>query len=138
MTTGHVGVLRRRDPEGFTSGPNGERPDWFFTGPQPVPGSAGMQPDGTITSLPLPDLSTCTRQEALAYFDNTWLLSEVLFSGLQGEHGARPDPACSAAQAASGQRLWGAARRPAPISAQVWRAGVAVPSLSPRCPLAAP
>lgn len=82
-----------RDPEGFTSGPNGERPDWFFTGPQPVPGSAGMQPNGTITSLPLPDLSTCTRQEALAYFDNTWLLSEVLFSGLQGEEAFYRPPA---------------------------------------------
>lgn len=74
----------RGDAE-LVSGPSGERPDWWWTGPKPVPGAAGVQPDGTITSLPLPDLATCTRQQALAYFDNTWLITEVLFSALQGE-----------------------------------------------------
>ena len=29
--------------------------------------------------------ATCTRADAQAYFDNTWALTEVLFSGLQGE-----------------------------------------------------
>jgi hypothetical protein len=28
-------------------------------------------------------LQTATRQELLDYFDNTWTLTEVLFSGLQ-------------------------------------------------------
>lgn len=43
-----------------------------------------MLADGTITSLPLPNLSTVTRQQALDYFDNTWTITEVLFSALQG------------------------------------------------------
>jgi hypothetical protein len=132
--------------EGLVSGSNGERPAWWWTGPKPTPGTAGVQADGTITSLPLPCLATCTRQQvtamsaattfwyhtaafgachmpgqlpqcpsvcvalrccvrlycstvllstmqlyccpamqALEYFDNTWLITEVLFSALQGE-----------------------------------------------------
>jgi hypothetical protein len=47
-------------------------------------GTPGVQPDGTITSLPMPNLASCTRQQALDYFDNTWCLTEVLFSALQG------------------------------------------------------
>jgi hypothetical protein len=31
----------------------------------------------------MPEL-TATRQEVLEYFDNSWLLTEILFSGLQG------------------------------------------------------
>jgi 5-histidylcysteine sulfoxide synthase/putative 4-mercaptohistidine N1-methyltranferase len=62
----------------------GPRPAWWWTGrtPQDCP---GRQSDGTLTSLPLPNLATCARQQALDYFDNTWTLTEVLFSGLQGE-----------------------------------------------------
>ena len=62
----------------------GPRPAWWWTGwsPQDCP---GRQPDGTLTSLPLPNLAVCTRQQALDYFDNSWTLTEVLFSGLQGE-----------------------------------------------------
>ncbi|KAI3434706.1 hypothetical protein D9Q98_002767 [Chlorella vulgaris] len=74
-----------RGDEGLVSGPNGERPAWWWTGPKPTPGTAGVQADGTITSLPLPCLATCTRQQVLEYFDNTWLITEVLFSALQGE-----------------------------------------------------
>ncbi|PRW57977.1 generic methyltransferase isoform B [Chlorella sorokiniana] len=74
----------RGDAE-LVSGPAGERPGWWWSGPKPVQGTAGVQPDGTITSLPLPNLASCTRQQVLDYFDNTWCLTEVLFSALQGE-----------------------------------------------------
>ena len=62
----------------------GPRPAWWWTGrsPQDCP---GLQPDGTLTSLPLPNLATCTREQVLDYFDNTWTLTETLFSGLRGE-----------------------------------------------------
>jgi len=62
----------------------GPRPVWWWTGrpPQDCP---GRQPDGTLTSLQLPDLAACSRQQALDYFDNTWTLTETLFSGLRGE-----------------------------------------------------
>jgi hypothetical protein len=40
--------------------------------------------DGVITSLPLVNCGA-SRQELLDYFDNTWTLTEVLFSGLLGE-----------------------------------------------------
>ena len=73
-----------RGDEGLTSGPAGERPDWWWTGPRPTPSAPGMQPDGTLTSLLLPSLAAVTRQAALDYFDNTWLLTETLFSALQG------------------------------------------------------
>ena len=62
----------------------GPRPAWWWTG-QPPQDCPGLQPDGTLTSLPLPNLAVCTRQQALDYFDNSWTLTEVLFSGLQGE-----------------------------------------------------
>ena len=55
---------------------------WTGRKPQDCP---GRQPDGTLTSLPLPNLGSCTRQQALDYFDNSWTLTELLFSGLQGE-----------------------------------------------------
>ena len=77
-------LCRCRGDEGLVSGPAGERPDWWWTGPKPVAGTPGVQPDGTLTSLPMPNLASCTRQQALDYFDNTWCLTEVLFSALQG------------------------------------------------------
>ena len=64
---------------------DGNRPDWYWTGKSPSEGCPGMQPDGTITHLPLPDLSKVTRQQVLDTFDNSWTITEVLFSGLQGE-----------------------------------------------------
>ena len=60
------------------------RPAWWWTGRTP-PDCPGRQSDGTLTSLSLPNLATCDRQQVLDYFDNTWTLTEVLFSGLQGE-----------------------------------------------------
>lgn len=58
-----------------------------------------MQPDGSLTSLPAPNLASMSRQQALDYFDNTWLLTEVLFSALQGE----PRTAARAAPALVGR-----------------------------------
>eukprot|EP01024_Parvocaulis_polyphysoides_P069392 TRINITY_DN84964_c0_g1_i1.p1 TRINITY_DN84964_c0_g1~~TRINITY_DN84964_c0_g1_i1.p1 ORF type:complete len:386 (+),score=59.03 TRINITY_DN84964_c0_g1_i1:94-1251(+) len=61
------------------------RPDSWWTGRIPVYGTPGILKDGTITALPLVDLSTCSRQQVLDYFENRWCLSEVLFSALKGE-----------------------------------------------------
>ena len=47
----------------------------------------GRRPDGTLVSLPQPDLRAVTRSAAQDYFDNTWALTEVLLGGLQGEEG---------------------------------------------------
>lgn len=64
----------------------GPRPGWWWTGREPRPlACPGVRADGVLTSLPPPDLSRCTRQEALDYFENTWALTEVLFAALQGE-----------------------------------------------------
>ena len=52
-----------------------------WTGKEPAE-CPGYQADGTLTSLPLPNLATCTREEVQAYFDNTWTLTEVLFQSL--------------------------------------------------------
>lgn len=60
----------------------GERPQSWWTGKRPD-GAPGFLA-GQLQSLKLPNLSTCTRAEALDYFDNTWTLTEVLFSALQG------------------------------------------------------
>ena len=59
----------RGDTE-LTSGTAGERPVWWWTGAAPMQGTPGVLADGTITSLPAPNLGTCTRQEVLSYFTN--------------------------------------------------------------------
>ncbi|CAN5467086.1 5-histidylcysteine sulfoxide synthase [soil metagenome] len=57
--------------------------DWY-TGltPEKCPGYSA---DGKLYSLVIPNLATCTRQQALDYFNNTWTLSELLFSSLKGD-----------------------------------------------------
>lgn len=58
-------------------------PDWWTALP---PGRCpGWTADGVLTSLPLPNLATCTRAAVRAYFDNGWTLTELLFSALVGE-----------------------------------------------------
>eukprot|EP00960_Hanusia_phi_P069606 767132-Hanusia_phi.AAC.6 len=60
--------------------------DFWWTGKPPVHGVCpGVDVNGKITSLPLPDCEKGTRQSLLDYFDNTWTLTEVLFSGLMGK-----------------------------------------------------
>ena len=65
---------------------NGPRPASWWTGRVPAVGSCpGVAADGTLRSLPLLDLSACSRAEVLDYFHNGWALTETLFSALQGE-----------------------------------------------------
>jgi hypothetical protein len=60
-------------------------PASFWTGKPPVYGVCpGVQKDGTITSLPQVSCAA-SRQEILDYFDNSWTLTEVLFSGLAND-----------------------------------------------------
>lgn len=57
--------------------------DW--TGIPPVSGQCpGVKPDNTITSLPQVRLDS-SRKAILDYFNNSWALTEVLFSGLANE-----------------------------------------------------
>jgi len=64
----------------------GPRPNSWWTGKPPIVGVCpGVNAKGIIRSLKLPNLQTCTRQEASDYFDNIWTATEVLFSALQGE-----------------------------------------------------
>ena len=55
--------------------------------------TTGTDEHGIIRSLPLPNLSHVTRENALEYFNNSWTLYETLFAGLKGEEGFyRPPP----------------------------------------------
>ncbi len=54
----------------------GQRPDWWWT---------GLRPTEVLQALPIPNLATCTRSQVLDYFNNGWLMTEVLLSALQGE-----------------------------------------------------
>lgn len=62
----------------------GPRPPAWWTGlpPQDCP---GLQANGTLSSLPLPDLARCSRAAVRDYFDNTWTLTELLFATLRSE-----------------------------------------------------
>lgn len=68
------------------------RTDEWYTGPTPelsiCPGAAAeLRAKGgiVVSSLPIPDLTRVTRQETLAYFKNTWVMTEILFGGLVGD-----------------------------------------------------
>ncbi|MBC7370521.1 MAG: 5-histidylcysteine sulfoxide synthase [Bdellovibrionaceae bacterium] len=56
----------------------GPRSETWWTGPKPVA-------DEVIRSLPQLRLDKCSREDVLKYFENAWLITEVLFSALQGE-----------------------------------------------------
>ena len=62
----------------------GTRPDWWWTGRQPTD-APGRTASGAIVSLPQVNIATATRQEVQEYFENTWILTEVLLSSLQSE-----------------------------------------------------
>lgn len=49
-------------------------PTWWWT---------GVLPGDKVQSLPLPNLSTCTRKNVFDYFANGWLLNEILFTSLR-------------------------------------------------------
>jgi 5-histidylcysteine sulfoxide synthase/putative 4-mercaptohistidine N1-methyltranferase len=66
--------------------------DVWLTGPRSSGWFTGVAPENCpgfnivtqqLQSLPLPNLSNCTRESALAYFNNTWTITELLFSSLQ-------------------------------------------------------
>ena len=63
---------------------HGPRESDWFTGktPELCPGADAQ---GTLRSLPLPNLSNVTKTKTLEYFDNSWTLYETLFAGLKGE-----------------------------------------------------
>lgn len=64
---------------------HGLRSRWF-TGKAPHYGECpGVRDDGTITSLLMPNLATCSRKEVREYFDNSWTITEILFSALVKE-----------------------------------------------------
>lgn len=56
---------------------------WTGLPPQSCPGYNTR--DARLYSLTIPDLNRCSRGEALAYFNNTWTLTELLFSSLIGD-----------------------------------------------------
>lgn len=65
---------------------SGDRPLSWWTGKLPFAGLCpGVDEKGVLHSLLPPSLKTCSRQQILAYFDNSWTLTEVLFSSLQSE-----------------------------------------------------
>ncbi len=73
------------DGDELTQQLQGTRPDWWWTEKQPRHNVCpGVDRNGKIHSLPLPNLSNFSQQDIIDYFDNTWTLTEVLFSSLQG------------------------------------------------------
>lgn len=55
----------------------------WWTGREPKYGVCpGVTPDGIIHSLPLINLNQCSRKDIQDYFDNSWTLTEVLFSSI--------------------------------------------------------
>ena len=66
----------------------GKRTSEWWTGKAPLCGVCpGVAADGKIYSLPQLtwEGKSITKESLQAYFDNTWTLTEVLFSALQGE-----------------------------------------------------
>jgi 5-histidylcysteine sulfoxide synthase/putative 4-mercaptohistidine N1-methyltranferase len=64
----------------------GARPSSWWTGKPPIAGICpGVNAAGVMHSLALLNLNTSTRQQVLDYFNDTWTLTELLFSALQGE-----------------------------------------------------
>ncbi len=58
----------------------------WWTGPNPkTAGAEHKNADGSIKALPIPNLKTCTRNDLQAYFDNGWMLTELLFACLAEE-----------------------------------------------------
>ncbi len=64
--------------------------DEWWTGKSPQQ-CAGYK-NGTLTSLPLPCLENCTKKALLDYFDNTWTLTESLFTCFRSEEGFYTPP----------------------------------------------
>lgn len=85
LATSKPRTLAANEPSPYTNsmslrGPRGA--EWF-TGKAPhlCPGAV----DGKLHSLPQLTLDNLTREKLLAYYDNTWTLTETLLASLQGE-----------------------------------------------------
>ena len=65
----------------------GPRRASWWTGKAPEESAGWVRTDqgAHLTSMAQLDLASCTRQDVLNYFDNTWTLTEQLFASLQGE-----------------------------------------------------
>lgn len=62
----------------------GPRPDSWWTGSSPLKsGCPGLGADGKLHSLRMPNLKSCTRQQVMDYFQNTWALTDLLFASLK-------------------------------------------------------
>lgn len=72
--------------------PQASNPSDWLVGPRPPEWWTGPCPRGVLHSLPQLNFEGITRQDLLAYFDNTWALTEVLFSALQGEEAFTKPP----------------------------------------------
>ncbi|HEY9676374.1 MAG TPA: 5-histidylcysteine sulfoxide synthase [Drouetiella sp.] len=60
---------------------------YWWTGKPPEYGMCpGVDVAGKIHSLNIPNLTTCSRNEVMDYFDNSWTITEVLLSGLSSPH----------------------------------------------------
>lgn len=88
----NLGVLPMVEPSVDVWRQNMGRSSVHLCMPRPAKWWTGLHPtvcpgfkNGKLYSLSIPDLSNCTRKEVQDYFDNTWTLSELLFSALIGE-----------------------------------------------------
>jgi 5-histidylcysteine sulfoxide synthase/putative 4-mercaptohistidine N1-methyltranferase len=88
----NLGVCAVAEASGETWTRNLGRSSVHLCQPRPAKWWTGLHPtvcpgfkNGKLYSLPIPNLSTCSRKEVQDYFDNTWTLSELLFSALIGE-----------------------------------------------------
>eukprot|EP00047_Mylnosiga_fluctuans_P002088 m.223145 g.223145 ORF g.223145 m.223145 type:complete len:823 (-) comp10879_c0_seq1:94-2562(-) len=64
---------------------------WTGKSPETTPGFDKEKK--VLTSLPLVNAATCSREELHDYFDNTWTLTEVLFRSLRSEEAFFRPPA---------------------------------------------
>ncbi|MEB3220493.1 MAG: 5-histidylcysteine sulfoxide synthase [Candidatus Sericytochromatia bacterium] len=71
----------------------GERGDWWWTGLPPAACPGWDAAAGCLRSLPQLDLARATRESVLAYFDNGWTLTELLFASLAREESFYRPPA---------------------------------------------
>ena len=84
-----VDVGKQVDLAGSSPELLGQRGSSWWTGKAPA-STPGYNPDsGTVSALPSPALDTLTLSQIQDYFDNTWTLTEILFSSIQGARDAR-------------------------------------------------
>jgi 5-histidylcysteine sulfoxide synthase/putative 4-mercaptohistidine N1-methyltranferase len=71
----------------------GARGTWWWTGRAPAECPGWDEAAGCLRSLPQLDLARATRDEVLAYFDNGWTMTELLFASLASEEAFYRPPA---------------------------------------------